>query len=100
MYESEQLRLKYIVSLQKKDAVYEDSPDQELINKELDGMINGELRNIPFRMKEIYDMKKEEGQSVNEIAKQLNLSEQTVKNQLHNAYGRLENLRKPITRLL
>lgn len=89
LYESDQVRLKYILSLQKKDAHYGYSPDQELVNKELDGMINTELKKMPLRMKAIYNLKKEEGYSVNQIAKQLNLSEQTVKNQLHNAYCRL-----------
>ncbi len=89
LYERDQVRLKYIVSLQKNDARYGDSPDQELVNKELDGMIDSELKKMPLRMKEIYDLKKEEKYSVKEIAKQLNLSEQTVKNQLHNAYDRL-----------
>ena len=89
LYESDQVRLKYIVAQQKNDELHGVSPDQELVNKELGGMIDQELNKMPLRMKEIYDLKKEEEYSVKEIAEQLHLSEQTVKNQLHNAYGRL-----------
>ena len=44
---------------------------------------------MPTRMKEIYILKKENQFSIKEIAEELSISTQTVKNQLHNALTRL-----------
>lgn len=60
---------------------------------ELDRLIETEINNLPLRMQEIYRLSREKDLSVREIADQLALSEQTVKNQLT---GALARLRKPL----
>lgn len=61
---------------------------------ELDVLIETEISNLPLRMQEIYRLSREKELTIREIADQLSLSEQTVKNQLT---GALSRLRKPIT---
>ncbi len=60
---------------------------------ELDDLIGEEIRKLPARMQEIFRLSREEELSIPEIASRLNLSEQTVKNQLSSALSRL---RKPV----
>jgi len=61
---------------------------------ELDALIESEISNLPLRMQEIYRLSREKELSIREIAEHLDLSEQTVKNQLT---GALARLRKPVT---
>ncbi|EHQ29083.1 RNA polymerase sigma factor [Mucilaginibacter paludis] len=51
--------------------------------------IDREISALPARLKEIYQLSKEENLSIKEIALRLNLSEQTVKNQLSAALKKL-----------
>ncbi|QHS63202.1 RNA polymerase sigma factor [Chitinophaga agri] len=52
-------------------------------------LIDGEVDRMPERMQQIYQLSREEDLSVTDIASQLNLSEQTVRNQLSLAMKRL-----------
>lgn len=61
--------------------------------KELDTLIEAEVSRLPGRMQQVYRMSRQQDMSVKEIATELNLSEQTVKNQLTVALSRL---REPI----
>ena len=63
------------------------SNDLEL--KELKDLIEREVCKLPQKMQKIFRMSREEDISIKEIASQLNLSEQTVKNQLSAALKRL-----------
>ena len=77
------------MSVSQKDEQFDISSENLLLTKELESVIFAEVEKMPARMKEIYLLKKEEGFSIKEIAEKLSLSEQTVKNQLQNAYSRL-----------
>ena len=66
------------------------APHQLLLNKELQEIIKEEVAKMPEKMQQIYSLKKEDNCSIKEIALQLSLSEQTVKNQLFNASTRLK----------
>jgi RNA polymerase sigma-70 factor (ECF subfamily) len=60
-----------------------------LEQKELLAAIDREVASLPDRLREIYLLSKEENLSIKEIATRLNLSEQTVKNQLSTALKKL-----------
>jgi RNA polymerase sigma-70 factor (family 1) len=57
--------------------------------KEFSEFIETEIRALPPRMQEIFRLSREEELSIADIARRLNLSEQTVKNQLTEALRRL-----------
>lgn len=89
-YKKSNIHLKYAISVAKEKPFQLDSADL-LLNKELDAILKSEVDNMPDRMREIYLLKKEEGVSIREIAEKLGISEQTVKNQLQNAYNRIKD---------
>ena len=57
--------------------------------KEFSEFIESEIRQLPPRMQEIFRLSREDDLSISDIARRLNLSEQTVKNQLTEALRRL-----------
>ena len=68
---------------------------EELLQyKELQTLLAGEIAGLPERMQEIYRLSRVENLPINEIARRLNISEQTVKNTLTTA---LKRLREKIT---
>ena len=64
---------------------------------ELDKLLEEEVNKLPGRMQEIFRLSRQQGLAIQEIAVLLELSEQTVKNQLSTAISRL---RKPISEAL
>jgi len=62
--------------------------------KELTANIAAAVSLLPARMQQIFRMSREEDLSIAEIARQLNLSEQTVKNQLTEALRRMRTYLK------
>jgi RNA polymerase sigma-70 factor (ECF subfamily) len=63
---------------------------EELLQyKELQSIIDGEVNELPERMKEIYRLSRVENLQITEIAIKLSISEQTVKNTLATALKRL-----------
>jgi len=61
---------------------YTPSVEQLYQGKELQEIINTHLAELSPRTKEIYELSRNEHQSIAEIAVKLNLSERTIKNQL------------------
>ena len=60
-----------------------------LETKELSELIETEINRLPTRMQQVFRMSREDDLSIADIANRLNLSEQTVKNQLTEALKRL-----------
>lgn len=79
----------------KKLALFDMLDSQEstdrLETKELTAKIAAAVGQLPTRMQQIFRMSREEDLSIAEIARKLNLSEQTVKNQLTEALRRMRN---------
>jgi len=88
-YRKSEVHLKYALA-----AVQQHVPGQSsehiLLNKELEAIISDEVNQMPSRMQTIYRLKKEQNNSIKQIAQELGISEQTVKNQLQSAYTRLK----------
>jgi len=66
------------------------SADEQLIVNELQGEIDKELVKMPVNMRQCFHLSKYENRSVKEIAEELMLSEQTVKNNISEALKRLK----------
>ena len=64
-------------------------PTNTLEVKELNELIEGEVSRLPTKMQQVFRMSREEDLSIADIAHKLNVSEQTVKNQLTEALKRL-----------
>ncbi len=87
------------LSIKKKhyDTISQDSREdgfstEELNNeRELRRLYQEEIRKLPPKMKEIFTLSKERGLSITQIAGQLSLSEQTIKNQLGNALKKIRS---------
>lgn len=90
-YRKDSVRLRYASNFILKDEDYEPSAHHLMINKELQAIIDDEINKMPTRMREIHLLQKEENYSIKEIALQLKLSEQTIKNQLYTASNRLKS---------
>lgn len=67
----------------------DDVPGKTMETKELSEFIDAEIRRLPTRMQEVFRLSREDDLSIADIAHKLNLSEQTVKNQLTEALKRL-----------
>jgi RNA polymerase sigma-70 factor (family 1) len=88
-YQQSAVHLRYAMSVSGKEAPVEPASHSILLNKELQSLVDQEVGKMPERMRRIYLMKKEEGITLRDIAQELGISEQTVKNQLQSAYKRL-----------
>lgn len=65
------------------------SEENDFQVKELQSLILSELNHLPAKMRLVYDLSRVENLRTAEIAKKLNISEQTVKNTLTTALKRL-----------
>ncbi len=73
-----------------RSAIEKETHSEDLNNeRELRRLYQEEIGKLPPRMKEIYLLNKEQGMSIAQVADQLSLSEQTVKNQLGNALKKI-----------
>ncbi|WP_256012255.1 RNA polymerase sigma factor [Desertivirga xinjiangensis] len=82
------------VKLNKEDELIErlsrlDETDDHLLEKELNSLIDSELEKMPLFVKQCFQLSRKEGKSISEIAAQLSLSEQTVKNYISESLRRL-----------
>lgn len=66
-------------------------PDHLLENKELRMLLDSAIEDMPGRMKLIFKMSREENISLSNIAIELKISDQTVKNQVSEALRRLRS---------
>lgn len=58
--------------------------------KELAALAEVEITRLPEKMQQVYRLRQEENLSVKEISRLLNISEQTVRNQLNSSYQKLK----------
>ena len=66
-----------------------ENPENLFITKELNTTIEVEMIKMPISMKKCFQLSRYENKSIRDIAKELSLSEQTVKNNISEALNRL-----------
>jgi len=87
-------REEYAAMLQSLVNAHQPNVEQQIAAKELQQTIENSLNELSPKVKEIYQLSREENLSIPEIAEKLQLSEQTVKNQISTA---LSHLRKSLS---
>ncbi|WP_089814607.1 RNA polymerase sigma-70 factor [Chitinophaga sp. YR627] len=65
------------------------APDSSLDAKELEAVINDEIASMSDTMRKAFVLSRQENKSIREIATELSLSEQTIKNNISQALDRL-----------
>lgn len=81
---------RYIEHLQQVIQINNQLPDQLYIERELYDQIEQEIKNLPEKMRIIFEMSRKDFKSNKEIADELGISQQTVKNQVSNAIRTLK----------
>lgn len=81
----------YAATLRSLADIYQPNIEQQLSVSELKKSIDTVINKLSPRVKEIYHLSREENLSIREIALKLDLSEQTVKNQLSTALVHLRH---------
>jgi len=82
----------YLSSLENYINVGEYTTDQVLREKELRKLITERIERFPAKMKRVFELSRFLDYSYKEIAKELNISENTVKKQINNALNNLRNV--------
>lgn len=100
LYEKNEVRARHAISITSQEIPSDASAQDALLEKELKSIIDKEVAGMPPRMREIYLQKKDNELSIKQIAVNLSLSEQTIKNQLQTAYQRLRMRAKNYVHLL
>jgi RNA polymerase sigma-70 factor (ECF subfamily) len=84
-YKQDTARRKRLEKLLQLDTDSQYTNEDNLIAKELSVVIDGEIRELPRKMQEVFILSRQQNLSVNEISETLNITPRTVKNQLSNA---------------
>lgn len=64
--------------------VQDESAHDKFVEKELRAMIEAEISNLPPKMREVFELSRNDGLSHKQIAEKLNISDKTVKKQINN----------------
>jgi RNA polymerase sigma-70 factor (family 1) len=83
-YNSNRTEAEYIDILRRMESFSLDT-EQQITENEINIIIDKSLDKMPSKMREIFELSRYKGLSAKEIASQLQLSEQTVRNQISNA---------------
>jgi RNA polymerase sigma-70 factor (ECF subfamily) len=84
-YKQDSARKKRLEKLLYLDEANQYTNEDNLMAKELSIVIDGEIRELPRKMQEVFILSRQQHLSVNEISETLNITPRTVKNQLSNA---------------
>jgi RNA polymerase sigma-70 factor (ECF subfamily) len=87
-------RESYAAAAQALEEQYDYNIEQYIAAKELQGLVDKSLNDLPVKTKQIYQLSRNEHWSIAEFAEMHGLAEQTVKNQLTIA---LKHLRQSVT---
>jgi len=85
LYSREQVVGKYHQSILKFAETYNETTDHLIRERDMSSLIEKEIQALPPRMREIFELSRNENLSHKEIAEQLNISEHTVATQMTRA---------------
>ncbi|AWO01830.1 hypothetical protein DLD77_09035 [Chitinophaga alhagiae] len=92
IYARNEVKLKYILQIQEGSAMAHENTSQALALKEVQELIEKAIQQLPPKMQLIFRMSREEQMAPAQIAAQLSLSVQTVKNQLNRATEKVRRM--------
>jgi RNA polymerase sigma-70 factor (family 1) len=95
--ESLMVRDNYYKSLQKTADDYDNSTNENIFSRDLEQSLQKSIEKLSPKVKEVFELSRNENLSVKEIAQKLNVSDQTVKNQISTA---LKTIRLHLNQLL
>ena len=75
----------YLSSLTEFANQYQDNIFEQLSAKDLSIVIEKEIQNLPYKMREIFELSRKKFRTHKEIADELHISDKTVKKQINNA---------------
>jgi RNA polymerase sigma-70 factor (ECF subfamily) len=84
------VRHNYLQSLNKAIIDCDDSTNQSILCMDMERWINSEIQKLSPKVKRVFELSREENLTIREIAKKLNVSDQTVKNQIGKALKTLK----------
>lgn len=79
------VRNNYLKSLNNAVMDYDDATNQSLICRDTERWMDLEIQKLPPRVKRVFELSRQENLSIKEIAQKLEVSDQTVKNQIGKA---------------
>jgi RNA polymerase sigma-70 factor (ECF subfamily) len=91
-YKKQSTRPQSLNNLAELPQVAEDSTSQKLSFTELNSLINQEIADMPEKMRQVYLCSREHDMNGQQIAAELGISHQTVRNQISSALGRLKKI--------
>lgn len=94
------VREHFVSGIKDASSAIAENPESTLEAKDLNSYLNTVVESFSPRLKTIYKLSRNEHRNISEIAKMLNLSEQTVKNQLSIALKFLKNSMTKLSLLL
>ncbi|RPE13952.1 RNA polymerase sigma-70 factor [Chitinophaga lutea] len=92
IYARNEVKLKYILQLQDDVVTTHENTAQLVALKEVEELLEKAIRQLPPKMQQIFRMSREEQMTPAQIAAQLSLSVQTVKNQLSRATEKVRRI--------
>ena len=92
IYARNEVKLKYIVRLQHSAAEAHENTAQSIALKEVQELLEKAIQQLSPKMQQIFRMSREEQMTPAQIAEQLSLSVQTVKNQLSRATEKVRRM--------
>ena len=87
----------YYKSLKRVSFDYDNSTNENIFSQDLERSLEKGINNLSPKVKEVFELSRKENLSIKEIATKLNVSDQTVKNQISTA---LKTLKLHLNQLL
>jgi RNA polymerase sigma-70 factor (family 1) len=95
--EAHMVRDKYFNSLKKVSLDFDNSTNEKIFSHDLEINLQKGINSLSPKVKEVFELSRKENLSIKEIATKLNVSDQTVKNQISTA---LKTLKLHLNQLL